>query len=129
MSCSKRRDEGSCIYSDAEKPVRDRRDRGYRDSEAQLRLQRLEDMVTSLIQTDKDWSETRSDKAPLENGTDNQKRDEASIHSSPQLSEPSSSAHPYMKVSARGYVSATHWTTILENVGGPRPKSRLSTLS
>ena len=78
-------------------------------------------MVTSLIQTNKECSESHSDKTPLHNDTDDQKFDEASFHSSPQISEPSSRGLPYMEVSARGYVSAIHWTTILENVSGPRP--------
>ena len=119
MSCSKRGDEASCTYSNAEKSARDRRDCGYKDSEAQLRLQRLEQMVTGLIQTNKAWSGGRNDNKILPNGPDNQMYDDISVDSSPQTSESSSKGRLNMNTSEKEYVNTTHWTTILENVSRP----------
>ena len=69
MSCSKRGEEASCTYSNIEKPGRDRRDCGYRDSEAQLRLQKLEDMVTSLVRANEESPNSHSDRMSLNNFT------------------------------------------------------------
>ncbi len=109
----------SCTYSNADKLGPDRRDCGYRDSEAQLRLQKLEEMVTSLMETNKDGFESHSDKTSPHTGTGDQNFDDASAHSLPQVSESSLRGHLNSKGSEKEYVNATHWTTILENVGIP----------
>ena len=125
MNCSKRGEDASCTYSNPEKLGRDKRDCGYRDSEAQLRLQRLEKMVANLIQTNQVSSESRSDKTPFHNETGDGTSDYASVHSSPQTSELSSEGHTNMKPPEKVYVNGTHWTAILENVGRPRSRRHL----
>ena len=122
MSCSKRGEHASCTYSNPEKLGRDGRDKRDRDSEAQLRLQRLEKMVTSLIQTNEESPENRSDKTLFHNKTGDEIPDQASVHSSPQSSELSSEGHLNMKPPEKVYVNATHWTAILEHVGRPRSR-------
>ena len=122
MSCSKRGEEASCTYANPEKLGGHKRDCGYRDSEAQLRLQSLEKMVTSLIQTNEESFESRSNKTSFQNMTGDGIPDHASVNSSPQTSELSSEGHLNMKPPEKVYVNATHWTAILENVG--RPHSR-----
>ena len=129
MSCSKRGEEPSCTYSNVEKPGRDRRDCGYRDSEAQLRLQKLEDMVTSLVRANEESPNSHSDRMSLHNGTSDRTPDNASIYSSPQTSESASNGNPSMKSSEMIYVNATHWTTILDNVGSPRNQRSLERLA
>ena len=119
MSCSKRGEDASCAYSNPERLGRDKRDCGYGDSEAQLRLQRLEEMVTGLIQVNEESSESRSDKASFHNKTGNGIPNHTSIHSSPQTSELSPEGHLNMKPPEKVYVNATHWTAILEHVGCP----------
>ena len=122
MSCSKRGEDNSCTYSNPEKLGRDKRDCGYRDSEAQLRLQRLEKMVTSLIQTNEKSTENRSDKTSFHNKTDDEISDHASVHRSPQTSESASEGVLNMKPPETVYVNATHWTAILKNVGRLRSR-------
>ena len=117
MSCSKRGEDASCTYSNPEGLGRDKRDCGYRDSEAQLRLQRLEKMVTSLIQTNNESFESRTDRTSFHIKTGDGISDHESFNSSPQTSEMSSEGHMSMKPSEKVYVNATHWTAILENVG------------
>lgn len=117
VSCSKRGDEASCAYSHGGATAYDRREGGYRDTEAQLRLQKLEEMVTSLMPTTKEDSHNRRDNGPLHHEIDDQRLSGASIYSSPPTSGSSSGWSPNVNSSERAYVSATHWTTILENVG------------
>ena len=112
-SCSKRGDEGSCVYSNGSGNRRDRRGGESRDSEAQLRLQRLEEMITSLMRTTKEDSEGRSDKSSPRFWTAEQRF----TNLSPPASDSSLEAQLNPSVSEKNYVSATHWTTILENVG------------
>ena len=130
-SCLKRGEEASCTYSNAEKQGRDKRDCDHRDSEAQFRLQRLEEMVTTLIQTNKEWSENenRSDKVSLHKANGDRNFDDASVDSSLQNSEPPSKGHSTMEVSDKEYVNPTHWTAILEKVGRPPSKTNLQCLA
>ena len=58
-----------CNYSNGGSKGRDRRARGSRASEAQLRLQKLEEMVTSLMQTTKEGLEGRSENTAPNNVT------------------------------------------------------------
>lgn len=87
-----------------------------RDSEAQLRLQKLEDMVTSLMRTTKESSESLRDKMSPQVATTDQRFDDLL----PQTSNLSPDARSNMNGSDGNYVSATHWTAILENVGFSR---------
>ena len=112
----------SCTYTNSDKLGFDGRDGGYRDSEAQLRLQKLEEMVTSLMETNKDGFESHRDKASLRNRTGDQNFDDASAYSSPQTSESSLRGPLNVKGPEKEYVNATHWTTILENVGSPHAR-------
>ena len=129
MSCIKRGEGASCTYSNTDRVGRERSDHGDRDSEAQLRLQKLENMVTNLIQTNKDRFESRSDKAASHSGMSDQNLDDISDYSSPQTSVSSTRAHPSMNGTEKEYVNATHWTAILENVGAPQARRSLTCLT
>lgn len=129
MSCSKKGEEVSYTYSDPESLGRDGRDCGYRDSEAQLRLQRLEEMVTNLIQMNEKSSKNLSDKRSSHSGTGDSTLEDIIIYSPRQISESSSEADLNNKPSEKAYVNATHWTKILENVGRSRPKRSLQRLA
>lgn len=129
MSCSNKGEEASCTYSNSENLGRDGRDCGYRDSEAQLRLQRLEEMVTNLIQRNEESPESISDKRSRLNGTGDSTLEDVIIYSPRQLSDSSSEGDLNNKHSEKAYVNATHWTKILENVGRSRPERSLQRLA
>lgn len=86
-----------------------------RDSEAQLRLQKLEEMVTSLMRIIKEDSESRRDKMSLQVGNSNQHLDNPSTTGS----DLSPDLQLNTNISEREYISTTHWTAILENVCVP----------
>ena len=115
MTCSKRGDETSCTYYTGGANGRDRRGKEYRDSEAQLRLQKLEEMITSLIQTTKEDSEVPRNRMPLQAAN----ADQPFNNLLPTVSDLSPEIQLNTNVSERNYVSATHWTAILENVCVP----------
>ena len=115
LSCSKRGDETSCAYFTSGVNGRDRRGGEPRDSEAQLRLQKLEEMVTSLMRTTKENLEGRRDEMSIQFGNADQRFNDPS----PTGSDPSSELQLDSNVPERNYVSATHWTAILENVCVP----------
>ena len=83
-----------------------------RDSEAQLRLQKLEEMVTSLMRTTKDDPKIHGENVSTNVSIADQCFDELS----PPTSDSSQEAYLNSKLSERTYVSATHWTAILKNV-------------
>ena len=74
-------------------------------------------MVTSLIQMNKESSESGCDKTSFHIKTGDGNSDHDSVNSSRQISELSFEGHLSMKPSEKVYVNATHWTAILENVG------------
>ena len=83
-----------------------------RDSEAQLRLQKLEEMVTSLMRT--------TEKDPMTHDEDMSTHMSIADHYLDDLSTPTSDssqeAYSNSNYSGKTYVSATHWTAILKNV-------------
>ena len=83
-----------------------------RDSEAQLRLQKLEEMVTSLMRTTKEDPKTHGEHLythmPI--------ADQCLDNLSPPASDSSQEEYSNSNVSKRTYISATHWTAILKNV-------------
>ena len=85
-----------------------------RDSEAQLRLQKLEEMVTSLMRTRED-SKSHGENMTTHMSIADQCFDELSPPTSVS-SEEALESNP----SGRTYVSATHWTAILKNVSVSR---------
>ena len=111
-----------CTYSSAERLGSERSDYSARDAEARLRLQKLEDLVTRLIQTNKEGYEIRGDKKSSHNGMRDQNLDDVSDYSSPQTSVSSVRAHSSVNGTEKEYVNATHWTAILENVSGPQAR-------
>ena len=119
MSCSNRGKAASCKYSNDSPGSHDRRDGESKASEAQQRLQKLEEMVTSLMRTNKEGSESGSVKIPLHNATVDQCFDNLSVRSLPPTFETSSTGHLDVNGSETNYLGATHWATILENVGVP----------
>ena len=109
----------SCTYSKGGATGRDRRGGESRDCEAQLRLQRLEEMVTNLMQTTKGDAESRSDNTAPQIVID----DRSFNNLSPPKSDLSPGAQSNLNTSETSYANATHWTKILENVGFMRSKS------
>ena len=114
--CSRRGDAASCTYSNSESIGCDKRDHHSRDSEVQIRLQKLEKMVTSLIPNSEEGSEGLREKSFLRRGRCDHDIDNGSASSSRQVPKSSLEGHLDMKSQGKGYVNATHWTTILENV-------------
>jgi hypothetical protein len=91
ISCSKRRDAASCKYSNGGRNGPNRRDGGSRASEAHLRLQKLEEMVTCLMKTAEEGSEScGNEKSTLHNAKFDQHLEDVSAHSLPQTLETSS---------------------------------------
>ena len=127
MSCSKRGDAASCNYSNGNQNGRDRRDNGSRTSEAQLRLQKLEQMVTSLMQTTKEGSGNRSERKPYYNATLDQRLEDLSVNSLRQNFEASSGGYLDINGSETNYHGATHWAAILDNVSLPLVEEALNT--
>lgn len=119
--CSKRGDAVSCNYSNASRDEHNapRRTGGPKDSEAQLRLQKLEKMVTSLMQTTRNGSENGANEASAGCRTFDQSLNRLSIHNSAQSSETAPGGHLSINDSETNYLGATHWEAILENVRGP----------
>ncbi|KAK3171834.1 hypothetical protein OEA41_003918 [Lepraria neglecta] len=116
MSCSKRGDAASCNYSNGNQNGHDRRDGGSRTSEAQLRLQKLEQMVTNLMQTTKEGSGNRSERKPSYNATLDQRLEDLSVNSLRQNFEASSGGYLDINGSETNYHGATHWAAILDNI-------------
>ncbi len=106
----------SCSYAVRPANGRERRDEGLRTSEAHLRLQKLEEMVTSLMQRTEDGSGEPNTNNSASNGTIEQKIGclsvDGSLHSVNNLSK----GH-------LNYQGGTHWSAILENVGCSSPNS------
>ena len=118
-SCLKRADAASCNYSESSRNSRDSYAGVPKTSEAQLRLQKLEELVTDLMQTSKQISENGSQKIPPGNLKADRCWADGSVHSPPYSFKESSGGHLNQSGSEMNYVGATHWATILENVGGP----------
>ena len=76
-------------------------------------------MVTSLMQTTKGGSESRSDKTTPQVVI----ADQSSNDISPPTPYFSPEAQSNLNTSETSYVNATHWTKILENVGFTRSES------
>lgn len=117
MNCSKRGDAASCDYTNGLRKGRDKRDEASKASEAQTRLQKLEQMVTSLMQPTSQGSETSGDTRSSSSTIFHQNLKDLPVHSSTQTSEPSCGGHLDVQGSETNYLGATHWATILENVG------------
>ena len=93
-----------------------------RDSEAQLRLQKLEEMVTSLMRTTREDPKSHGESMTTHMSVADQCFDELS----PPTSVLSEEAFSSSNLSGRAYVSATHWTAILKNVSVSRCTLRQS---
>src|SRR6266536_544995 len=77
-ACSKRGDIASCNYSNGGSSGHE----GLRATEAQLRLQKLEEMVKGLMQTNQERSENLSDKTLPPGMTVDGHMETLSVHSS-----------------------------------------------
>ena len=82
-----------------------------RDSEAQLRLQKLEEMVTSLMRTTRKDTKNLGENMTTHISIADQCFDELSPPTSVSSEEALDS-----NLLGKTYVSATHWTAILKNV-------------
>ena len=117
--CTKRGEtsSASCSYAKASKDGGNSSQRASIcvRSEAQLRLQKLEDMVTGLMQTTSAKENGSSSVSSAD--VDRRMKDlSVSLQSSPPTSEPVSSGHLDKNGLERNYQGATHWTTILDNI-------------
>ena len=116
--CSKRADaSSSCNYSKSSKDGGSTPNRAPASTrtEAQLRLQKLEEMVTGLMQASPPSS---TDISSLNNSTVDQRMKDMSIslQSLPKDSVSPSNGHLDSNGLERNYQGATHWTTILANI-------------
>ena len=114
MACSKRGDGESCSYTNTSK----NRQVGYgasRTTEAQNRLQKLEQMVTTLMHADKDGM--KNGMAHSANGSVDERLKDLFLgpHSS-KSSRSSVRGHLDVHGPEIKYLGATNWETILENV-------------
>lgn len=84
-------------------------------TEAQLRLQKLEEMVTGFMQTD---SPNSTATVSANSTMVDQRMEELSVsfQSSPRDTEPVSNGYLDRNGVERNYQGATHWTTILKNI-------------
>jgi hypothetical protein len=109
LSCSKRGEVESCDYSGGGRNDHDRRDEVSKASEAQRRLQQLEEIVSGLVQS-------------TMNGPSNSGNSVSSGQSLKNLSVQNLS--PRSETPLKGHINGldgdfiggTHWATILENV-------------
>ena len=120
MACSKRGDSAACNYSNGVDSSRVKSNKSSRASEAQLRLQKLEQMVTGLMQTTQGRSGYRTE-GTLHDEAIDQRLEDLSIKKSLHAPDASLGGHLDVNGSESSYLGATHWATILENVG-LRPK-------
>lgn len=86
------------------------------DSEAQIRLQKLEDMVATLMRTTKEDAEKAGSKASSHNNVVDSSFRGLSIHNSSRSTEMPLGGHLSVDDSETNYLGATHWEAILENV-------------
>ena len=123
MSCIKRGDTASCVYS-TNAQVRHHRpySSGPKTSEAQLRLQKLEEVVASLLRTSSNGSERLTNHESLDDDAVNQLKS-LSVDNPPQKPNLTIQGHLDHRGSETNYHGATHWATILENVCHPCAKS------
>lgn len=105
-SCAKKGHAASCSYG------HERRNDGTKPSEAHLRLQKLEEMVTRFMQN------TDSDKAAVTepcNPSVEQSSCSTVVTGTSTLSTDVGGGSDY-EGAAKSYHGATHWATVLENV-------------
>jgi hypothetical protein len=114
-TCAKNGIESSCNYAARAANGHERRDEESRASEAHVRLQKLEEMVTSLMQRTADGpGGPNSDRSPS-SGTIEQSIGSLRVDRTPHSINGHSKSHS-------DYQGGTHWSTILENVGCSPPK-------
>ncbi|KAF4636153.1 hypothetical protein G7Y89_g1939 [Cudoniella acicularis] len=119
-TCSKRgdADAASCSYSNSVRSGHERNDKSgdFRASEAQLRLQKLEEIVTGLMQNAK--GDTPNGLSSPSNTVLDQNTMNAPVLDSAHNSETSSSSAEHLNKngSETNYLGATHWTTVLKNI-------------
>jgi hypothetical protein len=113
MACSKKGDAASCHYS---KNSMDASGSSSNASEAQLRLEKLEQMVTSLMQTTNYDPTNHVDHDHTRSVAVDQSMNGLSLQNSAKPPEISSAGHLDTSGSETKYLGATHWATILENV-------------
>lgn len=102
MTCQKKGDISACFYESDAVIAPTQRDGNFKNSEAQLRLQKLEAMVTSLMQAPQNASASNVPSS--------------GIRSMQEVSKASTGGHLDENGAETSYVGCTHWTTVLENV-------------
>ncbi|TVY49194.1 Fusarisetin A cluster transcription factor [Lachnellula occidentalis] len=123
-SCVKRGryDAASCSYSSGNRNERGKRDRAgeSKNAEAHLRLQKLEDMVTGLLQSTNEGSESNGNSAHADGQPVDRNLEDLSLDSSLRTVEACSGARGHLEISRSEtkYLGATHWTAILEDIRG-----------
>ncbi len=118
-TCSKRGEAFSCKYSKAVASEKERSNDESGASEIQLRLQKLESMVTNFIETGGKGSLTH-EFSPSD-GTEHNQLKSNGAHSPSEAARATPNGHLEVNGRETTYLGATHWATILENVGGDSP--------
>ncbi len=88
-------------------------------SEAQPRLQKLEEMVTGLLESSGKELEADNDRRSRTSGTANKQSQSLSIRASPHTHQSPVKGHLDYDGSEVNYLGATHRATILETVRSP----------
>ena len=115
-SCIKRGDASSCSQSQNNPNGDLRRETRSRDSEAHSRLQKLEQMVTGLMQTPKKDPIDRNKNVDSDGTTLDKNLNDLSVNNVEENSAKFSSGHLELNGCEMNYLGGTHWATILENV-------------
>lgn len=117
LACSKRGDAALCRYVNGNYQGSGAHDGGLRVSEAQLRLQNLEEMVTTLMKRAQDGVTGRNEESSPKSAPNDMISSWTSANNSLQGIEMSSNGRLDVNGSRATYLGATHWETVLQNVG------------
>lgn len=93
--------------------------RDFKTSEAQIRLQKLENMVTGLLDSSGKEFDADKDRASCTNSMADEQFKSLFVRASPRKYHAPVKGHLDYDGSEVNYLGATHWATILENVHGP----------
>ncbi len=118
-SCTKKGEIVSCEYAITDQTRRDGTRSFFKTSEAQIRLQKLEDMVTELLESSGKELNADNDRTSRTNGTADKQPKSLSTRASPHSYQSPVKGHLDYDGSEVNYLGATHWATILENVHSP----------
>lgn len=118
ISCIKRGQANLCTYAKIPDGL-GRHDEGSKASQAQLRLQKLEAMVTSLMKTTIENSQSLKDLTASCDPTFDWHMNNISLNKSSVEAKVYQQGDTDYRGSEPNYRGATYWTAILDNVASP----------